>query len=61
VLECVILKDIQPHAEMAAENERKLVDRLLAFSGQEQEHGKSRAGKDPARRNKPRFVYRGCQ
>jgi DNA invertase Pin-like site-specific DNA recombinase/uncharacterized protein YeeX (DUF496 family) len=41
VLECVILKDIQHHAEMAAKNERKLFDRLLTFSGQEQEHEKA--------------------
>jgi len=41
VLECVILKDIQHHAEMAAKNERKLFDRLLSFSGEEQEHEKA--------------------
>lgn len=41
VLESVILKDIQYHAEMAGKNERKLFDRLLSFSGQEQEHEKA--------------------
>lgn len=40
MLECVILKDIQ-HAEMAAKNERKLFDRLLTFSGEEQKHEKA--------------------
>ena len=35
VLESIILADIQHHAEIAIKNERKLLDRLISFSGQE--------------------------
>ena len=41
VLESVVLADIQHHADMAARNERRLLDRLLSFSGQEQENKKT--------------------
>lgn len=41
VLESVVLADIQYHAKMAVKNERRLFDRLLSFSGQEQEHEKA--------------------
>ena len=41
VLESIILADIQHHAEMAIKNERKLLDRLISFSGQELESKKA--------------------
>ena len=41
VLESVVLADIQHQAKMAVKNEKKLLDRLLSFSGYEQEHKKA--------------------
>ncbi len=41
VLESVVLADIQYHAKMAVKDERGLLDRLLSFSGQEQEQEKA--------------------
>lgn len=40
-MESVVLADIQYHAKMAAKDERKLLDRLLSFSGQEWENEKA--------------------
>lgn len=41
VLESVVLADIQYHAKKAVKDERKLLDRLLSFSEQAQEHEKA--------------------
>lgn len=44
VLECVILADIQYHAKMAIQDEQALLDKLLSYSGKEQE--KKRAAQE---------------
>lgn len=41
VLESVVLADIQYQANMAVKNDQTLLDRLLSFSGNEQEHKKA--------------------